>query len=332
MSKTTISGSVVKMLSVVFLVILFITAVSVFVFYLSMKSETQIRYEGIKEVASEKISKIVWGMEVNAQNVFDEVSKNLGSSEDVIEALQSKANLNPEVRGYFAAFVPNYFPKQGTWFEPYVHQTESIGHFEVSLVGSARHNYTKSDWYTQAMRTHTDFWSDPYYYYDGTSISGHYCTFVKPILDSSGHVVCVCGADMTFEWLAKELLQIDKKMKSNGPRSLYNMLEKQDFYTVILDKDGSCVAFPEGKRLSLTDRHVIADLSQHKGGIIDMDVNGVPSTVYYGPIERVNWSVAVVVPQQSIWKPLAPASLLLFLTSVLGMIIIWYFYRKMVYA
>ena len=86
----------------------------------------------------------------------------------------SKTALNPEVRGYFAAFEPDYFPQKGKWFEPYVHHVDSNA-FEV----------------------------------------------------------------------------------------------RQDF--------------------------VIRDLERGKAGMIDMTVNGVPSTVYYGPIEHVDWSIAIVV-------------------------------------
>ena len=120
----------------------------------------------------------------------------------------SKTDLNPEVRGYFAAFEPDYFPQKGKWFEPYVHHVDSNA-FEVRLVGNARHNYFKSPWYIRAKQSSESFWSEPYYYYDGTNISGHYTTFVKPIFDKT--------------------------------------------------------------------------------------VNGVPSTVYYGPIEHVDWSIAIVV-------------------------------------
>ena len=60
-------------------------------------------------IASEKIAKTVRGMEMNAMNEFDEVEKHLDSPEAVIAALQSKTSLNPEVRGYFAAFEPGYF-------------------------------------------------------------------------------------------------------------------------------------------------------------------------------------------------------------------------------
>ena len=50
-------------------------------------------------------------MEMNAMNVFDEVQKNLSSPNAVVDALMSKTRLAPDVRGYFAAFEPDFFPE-----------------------------------------------------------------------------------------------------------------------------------------------------------------------------------------------------------------------------
>ncbi len=170
--------------------------------------------------------------------------------------------------------------------------------FEVRLVGSARHNYFKSPWYIRAKQSNKSFWSEPYYYYDGTNISGHYTTFVKPIFDKNGRLACVCGADMTFEWLAKELQRIDVDIKSNELLNSHLFGSDCDFYTVVLNKDGSCMACPEGKKVAMTEDFVVRDLERGKAGTIDMDINGVPSTVYYGPIDHVDWSVAVVVAKK----------------------------------
>ena len=162
------------------------------------------------------------------------------------------------------------------------------------MVGSARHNYHKSDWYVRAKKSNESFWSDPYYYYDGSDISGHYTTFVKPVFDKSGRLACVCGADMTFEWLGKELERIDEAMRNDILLNKFKN-EDDDFYTVVINDDGSSIAYPEGKKVTMTAEQTVRDLSQRKSGVIDMEVNGVPSTVYYGPIEHVDWSVAIVV-------------------------------------
>ena len=326
-SKTISKKPQRRVLLTVFILLIVMAGVAMLTCYQVIQAEAYSRYIGIKNTSAEKVSKIIRGTEMNANNVFDEVSMHLDDPEEVIVALKSKVNLNLDVRGYFAAFVPDYFPEKGTWFEPYIYQPD-YGGFEYRQVGSARHNYTKSEWYIRAKNTGETFWSDPYYYYDGTSMSGHYCTFIKPIYDAKGELACVCGADMKFEWLAKELEWVDDVSKSSSKMNKYHLLKDFDFYSVILSNDGKSIASPAEKQVNITDEDVISDLAQNKRGTFDMDVDGVPCRIYYGPIEFVDWSLAIVVPQIDIWKPMIPVGALLILTAVIGIIIVWLVCRK----
>ena len=311
-----------------FAVFVVFSSIVLYVCHQAATSESHVRYIGMMNIASEKISKTIRGMEMNAMNVFDEVEKHLDSPESVIAALESKTSLNPEVRGYFAAFEPDYFPQKGTWFEPYVVHVDTSA-FEVRMVGSARHNYHKSDWYIRAKKSNESFWSDPYYYYDGTDISGHYTTFVKPVFDAQGRLACVCGADMTFEWLSQELQRVDEGFRNNKLLNRYLWNGDEDFYTVVINNDGSCIACPEGKKVSLTQDQLVNSLSHKESGTLDLVIKGVPSTVYYGPIDYVDWSVVIVVAKQSMWGPLLKMGFALLLVIVVGMMIVWLAVRRL---
>ena len=304
------------------------SGISYWIYYQAVKSASHTHYVGIMNVAAEKIGNTVSSMEMNAMNEFDEVEKHLDTPASVIAALESKTSLNPEVRGYFAAFEPNYFPSEGQWFEPYVHHVDD-NDFEVRQVGSASHNYHKSEWYIRAKDTKESFWSDPYYYFDGTSISGHYTTFVKPIYDKTGNLACVCGADMTFEWLSKEVQQIDDDSRNNDLLNFFLLIDGGEFYTVVLNNDGSSIASPEGKPVKLTEDQVGQSLELRKSGMVETKINGQHSTVYYTPVERVNWSVAVVVTDQGIAKAMIKFGIILLLITILGMIVVWLACRRL---
>ena len=329
MKNNTETGKVRKtILLIVATVLLLMLVVSFLICHYAIMKQAHVGYMGIMNVASEKISKTVGGMEMNAMNVFDEVGKHMDSPESVIDALKSKTSLNSDVKGYFAAFVPNYFPQKGQWFEPYVHRTDSRGGFTVRDVGSASHDYTKSDWYIQALDAKGSFWSDPYFYYDGTGISGRYCTFVKPVFDASGRLACVCGADMTFEWLTNELKRMDDATRRSDMLSKFRMFAGLDFYTVLLDKDGNCIAYPLGRSAPLKDEEVLRNLAAKKSGSIDVTVNGVPSTAYYAPMEHIGWSVAVIVPDHVVWKPLLIVGAILLGVAVFGLLVVWLALRR----
>lgn len=321
-NNTTTKKSSRATILTVLVVLMAMASVAIWICYQVTQAGAHARYMGIKNLSSEKISKIIRGAEMNANNIFDEVNKSLNNSEDVVTALKSKAMLNLDVRGYFAAFEPNYFPEKGTWFEPYVYQPEHGG-FDYRQVGSARHNYTKSPWYVRAKEGGGSFWSEPYYYYDGTSMSGHYSTYVRPIYNAKGDLACVCGADMKFEWLAKELKWVDESSKSNKLLNKYLVDTELSFYTIILDSDGTCIAHPEEKEMAIKDETVIKDLKNRKSGVLDLEIDGEACTVFYGPIEFIDWSVAVIVPKHDILNPMLPITLILLSTLVIGTLIVW---------
>ena len=318
-------------LLVVAAVIIGSVGVSFWAFSHVMSAETNVRYFGLQNIIAEKMFKTVKGMETNAMNVFDEVGKHLDSPETVIAALESKTGLAPDVRGYFAAFKPGYFKEKGTWFEPYVHHVDS-SEFILRQVGSARHDYTKSEWYVRAKNSKKIFWSEPYYYYDGTDISGHYCTFVEPVFDADGALVCVCGADITFDWLTKELKRIDIQCRNNEVLNKYSLMRDLDFYSVVLDHDGSCLVHPENKKMVIKDEDMLRDMSQGKCGTLDMTVDGVPSTLYYGPIEGIDWTLVVVAPKHDVQKPTLVVGVLLLAVAIIGIIVVWIVCRRIRYA
>lgn len=325
-SKITTKRPARRILLTVLAVMIMVFGIAWWACYQALKAEAHARYTGILNVASEKIEKTIRGMEMNAMNEFDEVEKHLDTPESVIAALESKTSLNPEVRGYFAAFEPNYFPQEGQWFEPYVHHVDS-SEFEMRQVGGASHDYHKSDWYVRAKESNQSFWSEPYYYCDGTAISGHYTTFVKPIYDKTGRLACVCGADLTFEWLSKELQHIEEENENDDLLNRFLACDTAS-YTVVINKDGSCVAHPEGKRLTLTKEQVGRSLELMKSGTIELMANGVPSTVYFSPIDHVDWSVAVVVPEQSMTGLLGRLTIIFLLLTVLGIIVVYFSIRQ----
>jgi len=308
----TVVAMMVVMLALTFLVCCY-----------TLKAESHVRYVNILNVASERVTKTISGMEMNAMNVFDEVQKHLDSPEAVVAALKGKTSLNPDIKGYFAAFEPDYFPQKCKWFQPYIYKAEDFSQYVESQVGSGSEDYTKSALYERAKKQGTSFWSEPYYYYDGSDMSGHYCSFMTPLYDADGKLACICGADMTFEWLTKELRQIDYASKQNDLHNRYLQNQEPDFYTVVMNYDGTCIAHPEGKGLLLKDKQVVSDLKQHKSGMVEMIVGGKPATVYYGPIKNIDWSVALVVPAKDIPQSMILTGLTLLVVAILGMIVIF---------
>lgn len=309
-------------------VIIIITGLSYWAFWQAMQAETNVRYYGMQNMMAARMQQTIKGMEMSATNVFNEVEDHLDSSEGVIKALESQAALNPDVRGYFAAFEPYYFKEKGRWFEPYVHHQDGK-QYETTQVGCERHDYTKSQWYVSAKDSRQTFWSDPYYYYDGTDISGHYTTFVKPIFDKDGQLICVCGADITFDWLDKELERINNTCRNEAGVNEYTMGRELDFYTVVMNAEGTCILHPSEKYVPIDDAKVLDDLKKGGSGKLCMNLDGTPSTLYYGPIEGLGWTIMVVMPTWDIQKPFIYMGIFMVIMAIVGILITWLLCRNL---
>jgi hypothetical protein len=78
----------------------------------------------------------------------------------------------------------------------------------------------------------------------------------------------------------------------------------------------------------MTDDDLINELKQQKSGTIEMTIAGTPSMVFYGPIDHVDWSVAIVVPLHELHEPLLLLGITLIVVTILGVLIVWLVCRR----
>ena len=74
-------------------------------------------------------------------------------------------------------------------------------------------------------------------------MSGHYATYFKPVFDTKGRLACVCGADITFEWLTKEQVRSLSQKKSGTHLHHLPVWVRQPFATGVDLYTGSGCAY-----------------------------------------------------------------------------------------
>ena len=125
-----------------------------------MNHHTGAFIQSLMDTENETISKMLTSVEVALINSADEVEDNIDSPESVLESLKDELKCNRHIEAFFAAFEPYHFPKQGRWFLPYaVWQGDSIAKMQI---GSDKNNYLAREWYNQALKNDSGYWSEPY--------------------------------------------------------------------------------------------------------------------------------------------------------------------------
>ena len=112
-----------------------------------------------------RIESMLRAVQIAAANNRAEVERNLGSPEQVFDALEREIYVNDKFIGCFAAFEPDYFKSQGRWFEAYIYHVDST-RLERRQIGSPSHDYFNGPWYKKGIsldRQHEGYLTAPYF-------------------------------------------------------------------------------------------------------------------------------------------------------------------------
>lgn len=113
-------------------------------------------------------------------------------------------NANRDILSAGVAFVPNYYPSKGYWFELFaeVEQEETL----LRQIANESHDYTQMEFYNSAIQTGKPNWTDPYIdslnYSNGNMLI---TTHSMPIHDVKGNMACVFAIDVSLDWLGDTL-------------------------------------------------------------------------------------------------------------------------------
>ncbi len=108
------------------------------------------------------------------------------------------------------AFVPNYYRKQGRWFEACSSRITEDSVY-TRQIGSAEHDYFQAEWYQNGFLRDSCWWSEPYLDDSGSKTWVVSCS--HPVRDRKGEIVAVVCCDLSLDYLQKvsEYLQIYPK-------------------------------------------------------------------------------------------------------------------------
>ena len=326
------SGRLTRTIIIIFLVIMTITSVLAFVVittgvYSSFKEHFVDEIGNISRNITANLEKV----EISAVNIADEVKWHIKTPELIISTLEYEIDVNRNLTGCGIAFVPDYFPSQGRWFEAYAQIVDDKP--RVHNIGSATHDYHESEWFKAGLASKGGLWTSPYLDKEGAGTL--LCTYTLPITDPEGKLAGVFGADISLEWLASVLHDIDVSENKIGLKPSV-MPEDQGIYSFILGPKGEYIAHPDLERYlggynfsdfagpGTSDNYLELGEAMCAGKtgeeIVVMD--GRRYEVFYAPVSDSGWSMAIAVPIRSLLRPALTLGCLILILMLLGLFIV----------
>ena len=243
-------------------------------------------------------------VEVTVDNMAWVVADDLEDPDWMYSITQRLVENNPSILGCMVTFVPDYFPQKGRWFEPYAVR-RADGTIETMQLGSAEHDYTKIDFYTEAMAKNGGNWCEPYYDKDGAKAM--VTSYSVPVHDDKGKTVGVVGADIALDWL-EEVVEEGKFYKST-----------QRY--IVTDK-GHLLAGKDSKLFQRALQLVKADEDKVSLETI-IDEKGDERHVYFHPVGgNTNWILVSIQNDKEVFSKLGKIRANLLLPVLAGLILI----------
>lgn len=137
-------------------------------------------------------------METAAKTLALMVEKHINEPDLVFESTRLAVRTLRENTSMAVAFVPNYFPKQGTFFEVCSSRLTKDSIY-TRQIGSAAHDYTQMEWWQNGFVHDSCKWCEPYL--DDSGSKTYVVSCSCPVHDKNGQVVAVVCIDMSLDEL-----------------------------------------------------------------------------------------------------------------------------------
>lgn len=185
--------------------------------------------------------------------------------------------MGPNLNSAGIAFAENYYPDKGKWFEVCTSREKNDQGEEylyTRSIGSADHNYFRTEWFHNGMTIDSCWWSEPYYDDAGARQMTVSCSY--PIRDKKGNVVGVALVDLPLGFLHEV--------------TDYLQLFQDSYYSITSSTGKEIVSMPDtipGRKYFISDREVAA--TGWRMAII------IPDDVLYADLHRLGQLVSVLM-------------------------------------
>ena len=204
---------------------------------------------------------------------------------------------NDFLTGLAISMEPDFFPKMGRYYSAY----SLRGPDSITTVREGPFEYFDAVWYKTPRSLGTSCWVDAYDdYNEGTLSSPDILTsYCCPMRDAEGRYVGSITASLTLKWLSASVSALKPY-----PNSSAIMIGRDGTYLVHPDtaklfrQTIFSDAAPESRRdIEALGRAMIAGRS----GMTVTKVDSRNAFIFYRPLERTGWSIAIVCPESDVF-------------------------------
>ena len=315
--------SLLQALAMVIVALATLEATSLVQYYFSRKSileEATRRAQDQLETTNLQINDVMDQVETAVRNNVGLFRRVMVSMPDSLWIVNRRMVENNDfISGSTIAFTEYYFPQRGRLYAPYAFRNGE--RIDTTQLGTEAYDYLKKEWYVKPIEKGSGHWSEPYYDEGGGEMV--MTTYSVPMTDDAGRTAGVLTADVSLEWLTD---------------MVGNVQEFPGAFSVLASGTGHLMVCPSPALVmnytvqevaeTMYDSEAVKEIARamlagEKGSRL-IKKEGGKEYVFYAPIERAGWSMAIVVPYKEIYADVLKVGLLVILLQLLGILLMGY--------
>ena len=276
--------------------------------YLFNESREAVREEAISRASQIldntelRVNSILNQVEIATRNIMWLPTRHLDAPDSMFVYSRRILENNPNLFGCSIAFEPYYFKDRGEYFSAYSEYSETKeGVIESIQEGNDDYQYFCMDWYLLPKLLDKPCWTEPFIDLDPDSsyVKEMILSYGIPLKDKEGKFVGVFSTDISLSWLSNVITAIKPYPNS---------------YSMMIGKGGTYLVHPDSTKLFFetiftqtleNPDTAMTDLghAMHAGeeGMKEMMIDGQDCFVFYKPLKKTQWSVAIVCPETDIF-------------------------------
>ena len=283
-----------------------------------IKHEAALRAESELRGAENKIMDVVNQAEAAVRNNVWVAQWCLEYPDSIQRIPQMVVNENPAVVGSTMALVPGY-SEDYPLYAPYAARNLETGNIKLLSLATEEYDYPSMEWFVKPLELQDCYWSEPYFDENGGDIL--MTTFSMPIKDKNGTIAAILTADISLDWLT----DLVEKMKvypnafdmivSRKGKIMVSPVETLGMNTTI---DEFAMGTEDYEALNRVNQAMLAGES----GEIPVSYKGEINHVFFSPVERTGWSLAIVLPEKELYNSMRQSGYLVKLLQLLGLVML----------
>ena len=291
-----------------------------------MLDEAKERYKNMLLSSHEELRRHLSDVYVASKNNMHDIERDIDNPDRMFSHMERIVRQNADIVCCAMLFKQDYYPSKGRVFVPCA-RLDSADRLVVSRIDSTYNSYFYGEWFQEQMKKDKGCWTKAYFE-SAFFAAGHeprlLTTYTAPIHNHDGQPVALLAADVSLEYLRDEMMEDVTKMNAQ-----FKGNREHQAYSFVIDHEGTYIIHPDEKRM-LKDTLKADTIMTDEIGSATAVIDGVPSWIYYRKIKYVNWTMAVVVPDDVIMFNGRMLNIIILLTMVLGLLAIYLFCRHQI--